>query len=284
MLNAKRLCTALLSGLLLLVALTASAGKIEHGKLGRQLSKDHERMPASRDQTFQLSPFYAIVANGNIDLFIHGSKAYQSVTLQNYHDYVNRGKKNKQEVPVLWVDNGVLYIDNENWMNKGETMHIDVNVKDLNGLFVTGNILVVGDHIISNGMAIDDDSTRNVNLDGKMTVNWLNSRGSGNIDIGWIQSHHMQMLGTGSGMIRLAGVVHDMRVRLYNKQQYAGQYLRTNNLMVATREHADASVFANNTLETFAYDWSNIFYYTTPNSLNRMTVQSGNVMQADWRM
>ncbi len=280
----KKICTALLSGLMLLAALTAIAGKIEHGKLGRQLSKDHERMPASRDQTFQLRPFYAIVANGNMDLFIHGSKAYQSVTLQNYHDYVARGKKNKQKVPVLWEDNGVLYIDNEDWMNKGETMHIDVNVKDLNGLFVTGNVLVVGDHIISNGMAIDDGSTRNMFLDGKMTVNWLNSHGTGNIDVSWIQSHHMQMLATGTGRIRLAGVVHDMRARVYKHQLYQGQYLRVNNLMIATRDNSTADVFANNTLETFAYDWSNIYYYTTPNSLNRMTVQSGNVMQADFRL
>lgn len=280
---AKRLCAIASSVCLSLLGCSALAGQIEHGgKLGRHhVSKDHAHVP--NKQEFQLSPFYAIVANGDLDLFVHGSKPYQSVELENYQELLTHGRKTKQQRPVLWVDNGVLYIDNENWMHDGQPMHININVKDLNGLFLTGNIMVVGDHITSNGMVIDDDSTRNVYLDGVMTLNWLNSRNKGDIDVAWVRGNNFQMLGTGSGLIRLAGAVHNMHVRLYNKQKYAGQFLRTDDLMIQTRDDAEANVFARNSQESYAYDWSNIFYFTTPRSINRMTEGSGNILQADWR-
>ena len=277
----KRVGAAAVLGCLSAFSVSALAGGIDHhGKLGKHGNRDHYR--ARQQQEFQLSPFYAIVANGAMDLYIHGGKRYSSVVLKNFQQLQKYGRETKQPKPLLWVDNGVLYIDNENWV-QGEPMRIDVNVKELNGLFITGNVLVIGDHITSRGMAIDDGSDRNMFLNGAMTMNWLNMHGKGNARISWVTGRHVQMVGTGSGHVDLAGVVHDMRVRLYNKQSYDAQYLRVDNLMVFTRDNSLAKVFAINSLQNFAYDMSNILYYRTPRSLNRMTKGSGNVLQADWR-
>lgn len=278
---AKRVGAAAIVACMSVLVMPASAGGVEHhGKLGEHGKRDHYR--ARQQQEFQLSPFYAIVANGAMDLFVHGSKPFPSVTLQNFQRLQKYGRETKQPKPLMWVDNGVLYIDNDNW-EQSKPMRIDVNVKELNGLFITGKILVIGDHIRSRGMAIDDGSDRNMFLNGAMTMNWLNVHGKGSVRISWVTGRHVKVVGTGSGQIDLAGVVHDMSVRLYNKQHYDAQYLRTDNLMVFTRDDVLAKVFAINSLQNFAYDNSNILYYRTPHSLNRMTKGSGNVLQADWR-
>ncbi len=282
MMFAKRFCATVIASMLALYSLSAIAGGVEHrGKLGRHASKDH--LHNRNQQEFQLQPFYAIIANGRLDLFIHGSKPYSSVVLRNYQALREHGKRTQQPIPLLWVDNGVLYIDNENWLPDSQTMRVDINVKDLNGLFLTGNVMVVGDHIISNGMAIDDGSDRNVSLGGVMTLNWLDVHGKGDAKIGWVEGRRLLMAGSGAGRVQLAGSVHNMHVRLSNTQHYRGEYLRTDNLLVLTRDDSQANVFARNSEQNFAYDMSNILYFHTPNSLNRMMKGSANVLQADWR-
>jgi prepilin-type processing-associated H-X9-DG protein len=283
------ICTALA------LCLTSStlANKLGHGidKFGKPyidatLSKEQEKAPKHphyAEQSFQLPPFYAISATGNVNLFVHGKKPYQKVSLTGYLGALKAGNRYNTR-PVIWVDHGVLYIDNEDWLRDGETMEITIDTNYLNALFLDGHINVYGDHIRSTGMVIDDNSSGDVHLDGKMVLNWLNARGSGNIYVSWVDSPLLLMSGTGSGIVRLSGVADQMRVRLFNHMRYAGQYLRVKNLMISTEQMAAANVFAINTMEAFAYDFSNIYYFHTPHSLNRLTRESGNVLQADWRL
>lgn len=263
--------------------------KFGHRYTDATLTQDTGYLPHHTFQTFQLFPFYAIDASGPIDLYIHGSKPYQSVTLLNDPGMIatkTAPKKGtaKNRRPILWVDNGVLYIHNTGQKGNLEPLEVEVNVKSLNALFLDGNVHVEGDHITSAGMIINDNSSNSVTLNGKMHLNWLNVQNSGNIDISWVDSDLLLMNGSGSGAIRLAGIAQQMRARLNHQQRYAGQYLRVKDLMVETQQYSAASVFAIDTLEAFAYGHSNIYYFHTPNSLNRLTQQSANVLQADWRL
>jgi hypothetical protein len=248
--------------------------------LGSHTSKSRIVKAYSKTQSFR--NFTGIDARGNIDLIIHGRRHTLARFNPRAHampDPDNEGQlKNRR---VMWESNGVLYIDNPAPYKR---IKITLTVPQLASLTVDGAVHVVGDHIKSQGFILSDSSSDDVMLGGMMNVASVTAHGSGNISLRWVKSSLLTVNSDGQGIIRMSGLARVLRAKLSNKSVFDGQFLRVKEAMVRTTQEAAANIFPINAVQAFAYDFSNIYLYHAPKSLNRITMQSGNVFQKDWRL
>lgn len=251
-----------------LITSTAMAGKLSSkAARSRQAAPTTLSHPDAHKTNLQLSSFSAINANGNIDLYIHGTRHHDSVTIT--------GITNPK---LAWVTNGVLYING----NENRT-RVDVGVHDLRHLVVAGNTQVVGRKLRSNGLTLFDTSARDIYLYGTLNLNWLNANATGNLYAAFINSHKLIVNDAGPGTVRLGGTATLMRASVSNSARLYAQYLRAQDVMIETGQSATAAVFPLGGLQAFAYGESNIYYYHTPGSINRSSFDHANVLQLDWR-
>jgi hypothetical protein len=287
----RRLFLPVLAGLAL--SLSAYAASVSHvDKLGHRYEMPAHQSPGSRisksypivskgAQKLSVGSFDAVNATGNVDLTIHGRVRSSSASVKTHETLMPDATAPKNATPVFWVRHRTLYINNP---NAATPLYVVLNMPRIRALMATGSVHVVSDHLKSRGFVLNDNSSRDVFLSGIMDVDKVAVHGSGNVYVRWVQSQLLQVNSNGTGMIRMAGVARDLRVRLYGNARFEGQYLRANDVMVRTAEVASANVFPVKALQAFAYDYSNVFFYHSPISLNRMTMQSGNILQAGWRL
>ena len=234
-----------------------------------------------RQQKLSFRNYTGIDASGNIDLIIHGRR--HTLASIDPRAHLIPDPENERQLKyrrVMWESNGVLYIDNPTPYRR---IKITLSMPQLASLTVRGAVHVVGDHIKSRGLILSDSSSDNVMLNGMMNVASVSAHGSGNISLRWVKSSLLTVNSDGQGVIRMAGLASILRARLSNQAKFAGQFLRAKEAMVRTDQVAAANIFPINAVQAFAYDFSNIYLYHAPKSLNRITMQSGNVFQKDWR-
>ena len=188
-----------------------------------------------------------------------------------------KGKTLKEQ---LWVQGSTLHINNALDV---QPIRLTLTMPHLEGLRLNGPVYVRGDHIHSHELSIHDNSTRAVHLKGMMNVAYVGAHSQGDIRLEWVKGDIIKVNGDGSGSIFIAGVAKELRAKINATTHLNAQYLRATNVMVRTRDEASAKVFPVDAVEAFAYGFSNVYLYHAPISLNRMTKQSGNIFQVDYR-
>lgn len=248
---------------------------------GSRISKSKAVMPKG-PRTFNVGHFHKISAVGHVDLILHGRVRHASVVASHSNDWVlNVPQQQSADYhKVMWVKQGTLYINNS---GSRVPMQMTVNVPELDALAVRGNVSVTSDHLRSHGLSVFDDSTGNVYLNGMMDVDAITQQGTGALYLSWANSQVLRVFANNRGPVKLSGIAKQLRAKLNNNARFDGQYLRANSIFVRTQQQAQAKVFPVHALDAFAYDFSNIYLFHAPESINRMTMQSGNIFQADWR-
>lgn len=159
---------------------------------------------------------------------------------------------------------------------------VRVGVAQLNQLTVDAGASVSSQPLSSASLSIDAHTTGSINLEGMITLTHLLTSGAGLIHIQWIDTPRLEIDGADSSQIQLAGVAGSVEMRLRNKSQFEGRYLRVDRMMIQTRDFSSAELLVNDSLRAFALDESHIYYYKRPAEFTEFTSGSGRILQLDW--
>ncbi len=216
-----------------------------------------------------LTAFDGIYARGNLQIKLI-SQAKQHI-LASKHS----GLKEK-------VKNRILYLSAPHSINQhaASPIRLTIGMPDIKSLNISDNIHVTGAHITSHHLVLIAADNSSVNLSGMLNVRSITESGTSKINLQWINSPKLQVLCYDNAQIKLAGVTNILKARLFDFSLLKGRYLRANHIHIQTSGNAGANISALDSLRAFAYDWSNIYYYTQPQSLTRFTHHSGNVLHA----
>lgn len=227
--------------------------------------------PAPTKTTLKLPAFSAIHATGRMNLIITGTKS------NNPSDTVVENK-NPQWVEAK-VQGHVLYLRALNAAEPSRTPPIiKVHLYQLDKLDVYGRVTITGTDIKSDGLYMRADNTRDITLNGKLVVDQIRNYGPGHITLKWVSGNAISVQSY-AGEISLAGKAKQLRVKLRNHAVLDAQYLRTQHVLAQTKDFSVAKVLPIDSLRAFATDFSNIYFYKTPQHLSRYTNRSGNVLQ-----
>jgi len=172
--------------------------------------------------------------------------------------------------------------DNNLQITSSPEITVQIAVPDLKTLLVSGNATVFTTNFTATDLTIIAKNNSSLNLAGQLRISKILQQGNGRIDIGWISSNNLQIESAANGPIHLAGVANKVFAKLTHSAQLDCRYLRAEDLSIFTTDNATAHVFALKSLEAFAVNKSNIFYYKRPKHLTVVTKNSGNVLKLDW--
>ena len=170
----------------------------------------------------------------------------------------------------------VLYI------NAKSSVAIKLIVPGLKNITVTDNATLNAKDFITNNLTIIAKNNGTINLEGQFNIDKIYQRGNGRINITWVSSNKLFIDSNSGGPIYLAGIANNIVAKLTHNAQLDVRYLRTQKASVFTTDKAKADILVLDTLEAFAVDNSNIYYYKRPHYLTVVTRNSGNVLHPDW--
>jgi len=226
--------------------------------------------------TQQLKAFDSMVVSGNIKVTVlpASQSGSQSLTItrpssQSYAISVKKRVLTIRQTTPWWVST--------------QPAKITVDVNTLKKLSLYDAAAVSAKSFNTTSLAIDADTSGDINLDGKVGLTSLVLKGPGNVHVRWVDSPSLNIDSTGDSAIDLSGTVGQMHVRLSNHSSLQAEYMRADSIAIQTYRFAKAQVMPLTTLNAYAHDFSNIFYYKTPKYFTRFTSQSGNILQMQWR-
>ncbi|QLH43967.1 MAG: DUF2807 domain-containing protein [Coxiellaceae bacterium] len=202
----------------------------------------------------------------------------------NYRVAVTAPEAYAQAV-VIQNNDGVLSLQRDKSIDQFPDEPISVNIwlpylRELD-LF-HGAVAAVQGASGSNIRLVLNDQSR-ISLQGYVPVAEVDVAGDSMVDVSWVDTDHIQIIGRDNSEIHLAGAVRVLDARLYDNAVLDAKYLRSITALVYTCENAMAQVIATYSLNAFATDFSNIYYYRTPEKLVDFSEKSGNVLQvAHW--
>lgn len=243
-------------------------------------SSNNNDQPFLSGAPASLAPFTQLIVTGNTDIVLKNG-SWPSLQILNANVY--------NQVITLNNQAGVLTINS--WSSKKipsqKTLPavrplIQITVPQLYVL-KTRNDATVGGRITSAALNIETKGYSQVELTGMMNVQNITSTDRSHVKLYWVNSSNLVIAGSDESIIKLAGVATVMHAYLDDQAQLNGQYLRAQQAIVRTDNQAFVGISATQALRGFASDDSNIFYYKYPQTLNDFSIESGNILQVDWR-
>ncbi len=226
--------------------------------------------------TQKLGSFDAMVVSGNIQVTLLPVDQSDSHTLTMAHP--------SSQSYVISVKKHILTIRQTTpWWISTKPAVVTVDVTALKKLSLFDAVSVSAQSFNTSSLAIDADTSGNIDLDGKVGLNSLLLKGPGGVHVRWVDSPSLHIDSSGDSSIELSGNVGQMHVRLSGHSALQAEYLRADSIAIQAYRFAKAQVMPLTTLNAYAHDNSNIFYYKTPKYFTRFTSQSGNVLQMQWR-
>lgn len=243
-------------------------------------SSNNNDQPLLSGAPASLAPFTQLIVTGNTDIVLKNG-SWPSLQILNANVY--------NQVITLNNQAGALTINS--WSSKKipsqKTLPavrplIQITVPQLYVL-KTRNDATVGGRITSTALNIETEDYSQVELTGMMNVQNITSTDHSRVKLYWVNSSNLVIAGSDKSIIKLAGVATVMHAYLNDQAQLNGQYLRAQQAIVRTDNQAFVGISATQALRGFASDDSNIFYYKYPQTLNDFSIESGNILQVDWR-
>jgi hypothetical protein len=218
-------------------------------------------------KTYGLQPFKSIFLDSDTTIELSNGPYAAIIANVNEDDLYNYGFEVKDQVLRITAANNTL---------------IKIVTPTLNKITVTSNATVNAKDFKTSGLTIIAKNNGTVNLEGQLGIDKIQQRGSGRINVSWIDSDQLFIDSDSAGPLCLAGNVTNMEAKLMNHAQLDARYLRTQNASVFTTDSAHADILVLNTLGGFAMDDSSIYYYKRPKNITVVTKESGNVLHPDW--
>lgn len=175
------------------------------------------------------------------------------------------------------VKDNVLYV---NSFEDNFTV-VEISAKELNSITVIDRAEVNAKKIKSYGLVVIAKDHGTINLEGYLDIRKILQFGAGRINIGWLKSKQLSLIGSASGPVYLAGTVGKMVIKLTNDAALNARFLLAKKATVITTDDAHAEVMVLDDLNGFAIDRASIYYYKRPKHLNVVTRNMGNVLFLD---
>lgn len=218
---------------------------------------------------FALPQFNTININGrmNVRLVQVSAKKKTSVSSSRKIDYR--------------VHNKTLYIRSlPQKKYNPRPIRVTVRLRQIKKLDVFNTVNIKASRLNSPALKLNTDNRGKIKLKGKLAVTSIRATGSSIIDLGWVNSDALKIYAVSNARIKLAGTVKELNVRLFGHSTLDAKYLRAQNIMVQTKNYAIAKLMPMKSLQAFAANHSNIYYYKWLKNITRDTTQSGNILQA----
>jgi len=216
-----------------------------------------------------LPPFKAIELNKNTTIELANGSYAVNITGPEKYLYDDQ----------VSVTNQVLHVGAS---KSASNTTIRVFAPGLKKIAVTDNAVVNAKDFQTTDLTIIAKNNGAINLEGQYIINRIYQYGNGRINIDWINSDRLFIDSHSSGPICLAGTVNSMIAKLTHNASLDARYLRAQKASVFTTDTAQADITVLDTLEAFATDRSNIYYYKRPRNITVVTKESGNVLRPYW--
>lgn len=158
-------------------------------------------------------------------------------------------------------------------------IYVKLCTPSLKNITVSGNASITKLNFYSECLSITARGNGSINLRGRFDAANIHQRGTGKIEMSWIDSDKLVVDSSNSGPIYLKGNVNCMLVKLIRDGNLDAKCLRAHKAVVLTTDDAVAHVFATKSLSAYASGNSNIYYYKRPPKLTVVTKDSGNVLK-----
>ena len=226
----------------------------------------------------RLSLFTGVIASSDIVVHLQNSRT-QKVSV---HYQLEQGR---QQVTAD-VRNGILYLhdvtDRKPHQIGVNPLHVTVASNRIKFIELRDKSSAVSKNYTSVPMMLINKSVGVVDLHGMLSMRSIDQCSTGTINIDWVQGPHVKVTSSGSGVVKLAGSVDVLDLTALGNAHVDAKYLRSQNVMVKTTGVSDAAVTPINSLNAFAHDRSNIYYYKRPKHMEPRTFAHGNVLQMDY--
>lgn len=166
--------------------------------------------------------------------------------------------------------------------NFKKKVKVTLRLHQLKRLYVNNDSSVLG-KFNSKSLLIYAGTRGYIKLNGIIAVRLIKDAGPGLIHINWIDSNKLDIYATTNSKIKLAGRVNHLTARILGYSKLDAQFLRSQHIMLQTKDNASAKVLPLKSLRAFASGNSNIYYYKRPPNLTEWARQSGNILQIAWR-
>ena len=176
-----------------------------------------------------------------------------------------------------YVKNNILYISPSS-TNSSKTATIKIRTAQLTKLEVSGHANVSVRNMPSL-ISIYAADNANVNISGSIPLRTISVTGSASVHAQWVNAHDLSVFANGHSKINLAGIANIMTTRLSDYAHLSAQYLRTQQAVVQTRDNAIAKVLPVISLNAYAFDNGQIYYYKFPAlTINEFTSKTGRIL------
>lgn len=247
-----------------------------------------------KQETRVLPPFNSINTEGAFSIEINGQKEQnvQLTTDENLIPYINTS-----------VNNNTLYIKpstvNLSFVPKN-SVKINISLKDLRGLNLSGLLDITGKDIISDNLAIESSGFTKINLSGKtksISVNTSGSSGinlsdfeinspegssrielsgSGIVELGKINNSHLEVKTSGFGSLKGSGELKTFKFYSSGSGSISAPNLIADKAEVTLDGGGSAEIGVNTTLDANISGWGKIIYHGKP-SVNQKISGPGTI-------
>lgn len=221
-------------------------------------------------QNFDVAPFHKIDIDGvNAFIEIGPKKPYvhakgDSLSLKYLNVFVKKNTLYLQMKSDYQVKNGRLsvFIGNPGLIDLRQNGAGQVIAKNLKGPL----------NVAKNGSG-------SMQLNGNIVLENLTYNDNGSLEIYWVNSSNVKVIGNGNGKITLTGVAGLLDVNLHNHTWLDARYLHAQRVFAKTTSYARADIWAKENSTTLARDYSNIYYYNDSGFVGAYTVPPGNSLR-----
>lgn len=171
------------------------------------------------------------------------------------------GDLNRANKLSMTVENNTLYLRHPRPQTPNGDITLTIYVPELNELVHDGS----GYLQMTTGKSI--------------RLQALKHRGSGSLNLYWVDSQKLNITASGSGQLLLAGIVEQLNVKVGGNVELDSRFLIARNGYIEANQNATARINVKNKLTTFANGTSNIYLYQNPKFDARYNIPSGSIIR-----
>lgn len=222
-------------------------------------------------QTFDLAPFNKIDIQNGVNVFIETGPQ---------KPYVHaKGDSISLKYLRLFVKKNTLYVQmKEGYHVKNGRLSVIICNPDLEEIRYSGTGQVIAKNLHGQ-LNVVHNGRGSMQLDGDIVLQNIEYNGRGPLELHWINSSHVKIVGNGNGKIYLAGVTELLDINAHNHTWVDARYLRANRAFVKTTGYARADIWAKENSTTLARDFSNIYYYHDSGFVGAYMAPPGNSLR-----
>lgn len=145
----------------------------------------------------------------------------------------------------------------------------------------TGNgcIRIIGAD--SDSLCINTFAAGRIEVVGTVNLQELKARGRSRIYMTCLRSSQLKVLAQNSAHVAFAGIAVQAHVYVADEARFSGQYLKTENMFVNTKNKAQANVSAYHEVFVSAQDQSQVYYYGQRTQMNNQISVNARVISLD---